>query len=81
MVYVLAPGVHSQGGRSALRETDTRNEEEGGIVMRTHVKSVVLGLALITLLTGLSACAKRPVVIGGSPAPAPSAAATSAPTR
>ncbi len=49
--------------------------------MNTQLKSVVLGLALITLLTGLSACAKRPVVIGGSPAPAPSAAVTPAPTR
>jgi hypothetical protein len=49
--------------------------------MNTQVKSVVLGLALITLLTGLSACAKRPMVVGGSSAPAPSAAATPAPTR
>jgi len=46
------------------------------------LKSVVLGLALVTLLTGLSACAKRPMVIGGnSSAPAPSAAVTPAPTR
>jgi len=29
---------------------------------------------LITLLAGLSACARRPVVIGGSAAPSPSAA-------
>ena len=45
------------------------------------LKSVVLGLALVTLLTGLSACAKRPLVLGNSPAPAPSAAAAPAPTR
>jgi hypothetical protein len=45
------------------------------------MKSVALGLAFITLLTGLSACARRPVVVGGSPAPAPSAAVTPAPTR
>ena len=39
------------------------------------LKSVMLGLALISVLAGLSACAKRPVVmIGGAPAPAPSAA-------
>jgi len=38
------------------------------------MKSMALGLALITLLAGLSACARRPVVIGGSAAPAPSAA-------
>ena len=50
--------------------------------MKTRLKAVVLGLALVTLLTGLSACAKRPMVIGGnSPAPAPSAAATPQPTR
>lgn len=51
--------------------------------MNAQLKSVVLGLALVTLLTGLSACAKRPMVIGGSgaPAPAPSAAVTPAPTR
>ena len=49
--------------------------------MKTHVKSVVLGLALITLLTGLSACAKRPLVVGSSPAPSPSAAVAPAPTR
>jgi starvation-inducible outer membrane lipoprotein len=50
--------------------------------MKMHVKSAVLGLALITLLTGLSACAKRPMVIGGSaPAPSPSAAVTPDPTR
>jgi len=49
--------------------------------MNTQLKSVALGLALISLLTGLSACAKRPLVIGGSPAPAPSAAVTPAPTR
>jgi len=45
------------------------------------MKSMALGLALITLLAGLSACARRPVVIGGSAAPAPSAAVTPAPTR
>jgi len=49
--------------------------------MKTRLKSVVLGLALVTLLTGLSACAKRPLVLGSSPAPAPSAAVTPAPTR
>jgi hypothetical protein len=49
--------------------------------MYAHLKSVALGLALVTLLAGLSACAKRPMVIGGSSAPAPSAAATPAPTR
>jgi hypothetical protein len=49
--------------------------------MKTHVKSVVLGLALITLLTGLSACAKRPFVVGGSPAPSPSAAVAPDTTR
>ncbi len=49
--------------------------------MNTHLKSMALGLALITLLTGLSACAKRPLVVGGSPAPAPSAAVTPVPTR
>jgi len=49
--------------------------------MNTQLKSVVLGLALISLLTGLSACAKRPLVVGGSAAPAPSAAVTPAPTR
>ncbi len=49
--------------------------------MKTQVKAVVLGLALVTLLTGLSACAKRPMVIGGSSAPSPSAAVTPAPTR
>jgi hypothetical protein len=49
--------------------------------MKTGLKSVVLGLALVTLLTGLSACAKRPMVIGSSPAPSPSAAVTPAPTR
>jgi len=51
------------------------------MVMKTHVKSVVLGVALITLLTGLSACAKRPLVIGGSPAPSPSAAVAPDTTR
>ncbi len=45
------------------------------------MKSVALSLALIALLTGLSACAKRPMVIGGTPAPSPSAAVTPAPTR
>jgi hypothetical protein len=49
--------------------------------MYAHLKSVALGLALVTLLAGLSACAKRPMVIGGSPAPAPSAAVAPAPTR
>jgi hypothetical protein len=49
--------------------------------MYAQLKSVVLGLALITLLAGLSACAKRPMVIGGSSAPAPSAAVAPAPTR
>jgi hypothetical protein len=50
--------------------------------MNTQLKSVVLGLTLVTLLAGLSACAKRPMVIGaGAPAPAPSAAVTPAPTR
>lgn len=49
--------------------------------MNTQLKSVVLGLALITLLTGLSACAKRPMVLGSSSAPAPSAAVTPSPTR
>jgi hypothetical protein len=49
--------------------------------MYAHLKSVVLGLALVTLLAGLSACAKRPMVIGGSSAPAPSAAVAPAPTR
>jgi hypothetical protein len=50
------------------------------MAMKT-LKSVVLGLALVTLLTGLSACAKRPMVLGNSSAPAPSAAVTPAPTR
>ena len=45
------------------------------------MKSMALGLALITLLAGLSACARRPVVVGGSAAPSPSAAVTPAPTR
>lgn len=45
------------------------------------MKSVALALTLIALLTGLSACAKRPLVVGGNPAPAPSAAVTPAPTR
>jgi len=49
--------------------------------MYAHLKSVVLGLALVTLLAGLSACAKRPMVIGGSSAPAPSAAVAPTPTR
>jgi hypothetical protein len=49
--------------------------------MYAHLKSVVLGLALVTLLAGLPACAKRPMVIGGSSAPAPSAAVAPAPTR
>jgi hypothetical protein len=42
------------------------------------LKSMALGLALVSVLAGLSACAKRPVVLGSSPAPAPSAAATPA---
>ena len=43
------------------------------------LKSLMLGLALVSVLAGLSACAKRPVVmIGGAPAPSPSAAATPA---
>ena len=42
------------------------------------LKSMALGLALVSVLAGLSACAKRPVVLGNSPAPAPSAAATPA---
>jgi len=45
------------------------------------MKSMALGLALITLLAGLSACARRPVVVGGSAAPSPSAAVTPVPTR
>jgi hypothetical protein len=49
--------------------------------MYAHLKSVVLGLALVTLLAGLSACAKRPMVIGGSSAPSPSAAVAPAPAR
>lgn len=49
--------------------------------MKTQLKAVVLGLALVSLLTGLSACAKRPMVLGNSTAPAPSAAVTPAPTR
>jgi hypothetical protein len=49
--------------------------------MYARLKSVVLGLALITLLAGLSACAKRPVIVGGMSAPAPSAAVTPEPTR
>ena len=49
--------------------------------MYAHLKSVVLGLALVTLFAGLSACAKRPMVLGNSSAPAPSAAVTPAPTR
>jgi hypothetical protein len=44
------------------------------------MKTVALGLALVTLL-GLSACARRPVVVGGASAPSPSAAVTPAPTR
>ena len=49
--------------------------------MKTRLKAVVLGLALVTLLTGISACAKRPMVIGGASAPAPSAAVTTQPAR
>jgi hypothetical protein len=49
--------------------------------MFAQTKSAVLALALVTLLAGLSACAKRPMVIGGSSAPAPSAAVAPAPTR
>jgi hypothetical protein len=49
--------------------------------MKTRLKAVVLGLAVVTLLTGLSACAKRPMVIGGASAPAPSASVTSQPAR
>jgi hypothetical protein len=49
--------------------------------MKAHLKSVVFGLALVTVLAGLSACAKRPMVIGGSSAPAPSAAVAPSPTR
>jgi len=49
--------------------------------MKAHLKSVVLGLALVAVLAGLSACAKRPMVIGGSSAPAPSAAVAPSPTR
>jgi hypothetical protein len=45
------------------------------------LKSVMLGLALVGVLAGLSACAKRPLVIGGAPAPAPSAAVSPAPAR
>ena len=46
-----------------------------------QLRSLVLGLALITVLAGLSACASRPVVIGGAPAPAPSAAVAPVLTR
>jgi hypothetical protein len=49
--------------------------------MYARLKPLVLGLALITLLAGLSACAKRPVLVGGTSAPAPSAAVTPEPTR
>ena len=45
------------------------------------LKSVVLGLALVSMLAGLSACAKRPLVVGGASAPAPSAAVSPAPAR
>ena len=48
--------------------------KEGGRIMKA-LKSVMLGLAVVSVLAGLSACAQRPVVmIGGAPAPAPSAA-------
>ena len=40
------------------------------------LKSVMLGLVLVSVLAGLSACAKRPVVLGSAPAPALSAAVT-----
>jgi hypothetical protein len=46
--------------------------------MKAQLKSLVLGLALVGVLVGLSACAKRPVVLGSSPAPAPSASAVPA---
>ena len=49
--------------------------------MNASLKTMVLGLALVTVLAGLSACAKRPMVIGGSSAPAPAASVTPAPTR
>jgi hypothetical protein len=49
--------------------------------MKTRLKAVVLGLALISLFTGISACARRPVVLGSSSAPSPSAAVSSGPAR
>jgi len=49
--------------------------------MYAQLKPVVLGLALITLVVGLSVCAKRPVLVGGMSTPAPSAAVTPEPTR
>jgi hypothetical protein len=48
--------------------------------MKTRLKAVVLGLALLSLFTGISACARRPVVLGSSSAPSP-AAVSSAPAR
>jgi len=47
--------------------------------MKTRLKAVVLGLALLSLFTGISACARRPVVLGSSAAPSP--AVSSAPAR
>jgi hypothetical protein len=47
--------------------------------MYSHLKSTTLALALITLLVGLTACAKYPVVTK-TPGQSPSAAAP-APTR
>jgi len=49
--------------------------------MNTRLKAAVLGFALFSLLTGLSACAKRPMVIGSSSAPAPTASVAPEPTR
>jgi hypothetical protein len=71
----------------ANQETDSRKnyqlsrKERKEDDMNASLKTMVLGLALVTVLAGLSACAKRPMVIGGSSAPAPSASVTPAPTR
>jgi hypothetical protein len=50
--------------------------------MYSHLKSTRLVLALIASLVGLAACAKYPVVVVKSTAPAPTAATpASAPAR
>ena len=41
------------------------------------MKSTLLGLSLLAVLLGFAACAKYPVVVGASGAPAPAASTTS----